>query len=195
MVLTRCAAAVALAVAVSLTSAGCATIEKIRSGMSSASSMRRADISQWTADKMTQAFTAINAKIGADPADYEDVIVNELSVSVKAIDPNKRVNVDDYKYQGDSVQVAPVDVSKNGPGGAIEQSAFKGDTVKADVLAQVMNSAVKTDSGVENATIDFVMVKRMSFNDNEPLISVYVKGPRGSKIVQYDLTGHLKGVT
>jgi hypothetical protein len=32
---------------------------------------------------MSQAFAAINAKIGADPADYEEVLVNELFVRVE----------------------------------------------------------------------------------------------------------------
>src|SRR3954454_23748091 len=111
MLIIRCTAAVALAAAVTLSSAGCSTIEKIQSGMSSAASMGTGNISQWTADKMTEAFTAINAKIGANPADYETVIVNELFVRVEALDPNKRENVDQYTYQGDSVEVAPVDAS------------------------------------------------------------------------------------
>jgi hypothetical protein len=72
--------------------------------------------------------------------------------------------------------------------------AFKGDTVKPKVLAQAMNSAPK-DSGVENATINEVMVHKMWANDNAPQISVYVKGPRASKVVFYDLTGRLQKVS
>jgi hypothetical protein len=183
--------AVALAVVVLLTSAGCSKLRELQQSATG-------DISQWTAEKMTQAFTAINAKIGADPADYESVIINELFVRVKAIDPHKRENVDQYTYQGGSIEVKPVDVSdtvscmpspcSTNERGAIEMGAFKGDTVKPEVLAQAMNSAPK-DSGVENATIDFVSVGKIWANDNEPQILVYVKGPRASKIVHYDLTG------
>jgi hypothetical protein len=186
-------AAAALAAVVLLTSGGCATLDKVRSGMSSASSMATENIAQWTPEKLSEAFAAINAKIGADPADYEVVIVNGYFVSVEAIDPNKRANVDKYQYQGGSIEVAPVDASNNEPG-AIEMGAFKGDTLKPEVLGHVMNSAPQ-DSGVENATIDFVMVRKMWANDNEPQIVVYVRGPRGSKNVQYDLTGSLQKVS
>jgi hypothetical protein len=197
MLISRRVPAVALAAAVLLTSAGCSKLRELQQSATG-------DISQWTAEKVTQAFTAINAKIGADPADYELVIINEYSVSVEAIDPHKRENVDKYKYRGGSVEVAPVDVSDtvscmpspcptNGPG-AIEMGAFKGDTVKPEVLAQAMNSA-PNDSGVENATINEVMVHKMWANDNAPQISVYVKGPRASKVVFYDLTGRLQKVS
>ena len=142
---------------------------------------------------MTQAFAAINAKIGADPADYVEVLINEYSLDVKAIDPHKRENVDQYTYRGDSVQVKPVDVSRNAPG-AVEASAFKGDTVKPAVLAQTMASA-PNDSGVENPKIEFVLVKRFKFNDNQPEIQIDVKGPRASKIIHYDLTGKLLDVS
>jgi hypothetical protein len=193
MLIFRGVAAVALAAAVLLTSVGCSTLEKVRSGMSSASSMATENIAQWTPEKLSEAFAAINAKIGADPADYEVVIVNGLFVSVEAIDPNKRANVDKYQYQGGSVEVGPVDASQNEPG-AIEMGAFKGDTVKPEVLGKVMNSAPQ-ESGVENATIDFVMIRKMWANDDEPQIVVYVRGPRGSKNLQYDLTGRLQKVS
>jgi hypothetical protein len=197
MLIYRRVTAVALAaVVVLLTSAGCSKLRELQQSATG-------DISQWTAEKMTQAFTAINAKIGADPADYELVIINELFVRVEAIDPHKRENVDQYTYQGGSIEVKPVDVSDtvscmpspcstNEP--AIEMGAFKGDTVKPEVLAQAMNSAPK-DSGVENATIEFVSVGKIWANDNEPQIRVYVKGPRGKKVVHYDLTGRLQNVS
>jgi len=185
--------AVGLAVGVLLTLSGCSKLEKLQSAMSSAQSMASANISQWTADKMTQAFAAINAKIGADPADYVEVLINEYSLAVKAIDPHKRENVDKYAYQGGGVEVTPVDASRNSPG-AVEASAFKGDTVKPAVLAQTMASA-PNDSGVENPKIEFVLVKRFKFNDNQPEIQIDVKGPRASKIIHYDLTGKLLDVS
>jgi hypothetical protein len=184
-VINRRITAVALAVVMLLASAGCSQLNKIRQAQSGIG-----DISQWTAEKMTQAFTAINAKIGANPADYEDVIINELFVRVNAIDPHKRENVDQYTYQGGSVEVAPVDISQNAPG-AIETAAFKGDTVKPEVLAQAMSSAPKDSGIVEKPAIEFVMVKKMGFKINATLIWVYVKGPRDKKTVYYDLTGAL----
>jgi hypothetical protein len=193
MVLFRRLIAVGLAVGVLLTLSGCSKLQKIQSAMSSARSMATADIAQWTADKMTQALAAINTKIGADPADYVEVLVNEYFLRVEAIDPHKRENVDAYTFQGSSVEVKPVDVSRNGPG-AVEASAFKGDTVKPAVLAQTMASAPK-DSGVENATVEFVLVKKFMANHNEPEIQIEAKGPRGSKIVHYDLTGKLLNVS
>jgi hypothetical protein len=186
--------AVALAAGVLLTLPGCSKLQKIQSAISSAQSAVSANISQWTADKMTQAFAAINAKIGAGPADYLEVLINEYFLSVKAIDPHKRENVDKYTYQGGSVQVAPVDVSRNAPG-AVEASAFKGDTVQPAVLAQTMASAPK-DSAVDNATIEYVLVKKfMMLNNNQPEIQIEIKGPRASKIVHYDLTGKLLNVS
>jgi hypothetical protein len=185
--------ALGLAAAVLLTLPGCSKLEQLESAMSSAKSAVSADISQWTADKMTQAFAAINGKIGADPADYVEVLINELFVSVKAIDPHKRENVDDYTYQGGSVHVAPVDVSSNAPG-AVEASAFKGDTVKPATLAQTMASAPR-DSTVEDGKIEFVMVKKLMANQDQPGIEIDIKGPRASKMVHYDLTGKLLDVT
>ena len=187
--------AVGLAVAVLLTLSGCSKLGQIQSAMSSAKSAvsESRNISQWTVDKMTQAFAAINGKIGADPADYVEVLVNEIFLSVKAIDPHKRENVDNYTYQGESVQVAPVDVSSNAPG-AVEASAFKADTVKPAVLAQTM-AAAPGDSTVENGTVEFVMVKKAVANQDQPGIQIDIKGPRASKMVHYDLTGKLLEVT
>ncbi len=184
---------VGLIAGVLLSAPSCSKLEKIRSAMSSAQSAATANISQWTVDKMTTALAAINGKIGADPADYVEVLINELSLSVKAIDPHKRENVDNYSYQGDSVQVAPVDVSRNQPG-AVEASVFKGDTVKPAVLGQTM-AAAPNDSAVENGAIEFVLIKKFMANQGQPEIQIDVKGPRASKMVHYDLTGKLLNVS
>lgn len=194
MSILRRLTAVGLAAAVLLTSAGCSKLNQLQSSLSQANR----NISQWTADTMSQAFAAINAKIGANPADYMSVLVNELFVRVRATEPNKRENVDQYDYQNGSVQVAPVDVSRSDPG-AVEASLFKGDAVKPAVLAQAMASAPK-DSGVENATIEWVMVDRTSFlmpgqPSAQPQIHIEAKGPRGDKIVHYDITGQLLNVS
>ena len=184
---------VGLIAGVLLSAPSCSKLQKIRSAMSSAQSAATANISQWTVDKMTTALAAINGKIGADPADYVEVLINELSLSVKAIDPHKRENVDNYSYQGDSVQVAPVDVSRNQPG-AVEASVFKGDTVKPAVLGQTM-AAAPNDSAVENGAIEFVLIKKFMANQGQPEIQIDVKGPRASKMVHYDLTGKLLNVS
>jgi hypothetical protein len=147
---------------------------------------------RWTADVMAQAFTAINQKVGANPADYVEVVLNGVTVSAKAINPQKRQNVDEYAYDGTGVKVTPVDVSSNQPG-AVEQSAFKSDTVKPDVLAKVMASAVK-DSGYDDVRIIAVTVLKDFANDPEPIIQVTVNGPRASKVVTYDLNGQFKQV-
>jgi hypothetical protein len=188
MLISRRVTAVALAAVVLLTAVSCSKLKELQSA---ASNMRNVgNISQWTADTMSQGFTAINAKIGADPADYEEVLVNELFVRVEAIDPNKRENVDKYTYELGNVEVGPVDVSRNSPG-AVEMAAFKGNTVTAGLLAQVMGAAPK-DSGVtENPVIEFVMVKKTNANDSAPRITVEVKGPRASKLLHYDMTGAL----
>jgi hypothetical protein len=198
MLIYRRITAVALAAVVLLTSVGCSKLRELRSATG------MGDISQWTAGKMTQAFSAINAKIGADPADYELVLINEYFLRVEAIDPHKRENVDQYTYQGGIVEVKPVDVSRNGPG-QVEISAFRSDAVKPEVLARVMSSAPK-DSGVaENPAVEWVMVRKVLIpstyeppqvlNDNRPDIEVEIKGPRGSKIVHYDLSGGFMNVS
>jgi hypothetical protein len=188
MLISRRVAAVALAVVVLLTSVSCSRLKDLQNA---ARNMRNVgNISQWTADTMSQAFTAINAKIGADPADYEEVLVNEIFVRVEAIDPHKRENVDKYTYEVGNVEVGPVDVSRNAPG-AVELAAFKGNTVTGGLLAQVMGNAPK-DSGVaENPVIEFVQVRKMNANDPAPRITVDVKGPRASKLLHYDMTGAL----
>jgi hypothetical protein len=188
MLISRRVTAVALAAVVLLTAVSCSKLKELQSA---ASNMRHVgNISQWTNDTMSQAFTAINAKIGADPADYEEVLVNELFVRVEAIDPHKRENVDKYTYELGNVEVGPVDVSRNAPG-AVEMAAFKGNTVTGGLLAQVMGSAPK-DSGVaENPAIEFVMVKKVHANDPAPQITVEVKGPRAKKLLHYDMTGAL----
>src|ERR1700758_497055 len=191
VLISRRITAVVLAAVVLLTSAGCSKLKELQSA---ARNMRNVgNISQWTADTMSQAFTAINAKIGADPADYEEVLVNELFVRVEAIDPHKRENVDKYTYELGNVEVGPVDVSRNAPG-AVEMAAFKGNTVAAGLLAQVMGFAPK-DSGVtENPVVEFVMVKKVNANESAPRITVEVKGPRASKLLHYDMTGALVDV-
>jgi hypothetical protein len=180
--------AVTLAAIALLALPGCSKVSQLRQ------STATADISQWTAQTMTQAFSAINAKIGANPADYENVTINELFVRVEAINPNKRENVDRYTFQGGNVEVAPVDVSRNQPG-AIETAAFKSDIVKPEVLAQVMNAAPK-DSGIaEKPVIRTVLVKKKKANDSAPVTWVMVKGPRGEKSLFYDITGAFQSAT
>jgi hypothetical protein len=191
MLMYRRVTAVALAAVLLLTLVGCSKLKDLQAAAKNAAKMP--SISQWNADTMTQAFNAINARIGANPADYVEVLVNELFVRVEAIDPNKRENVDKYDYRNGSVEVGPVDVSRNGAG-TVEMSAFKGDTVKPDLLAQVMGAAPK-DSGVaESPKIEFVMVKKAMANDAAPRITVEVKGPRASKLLRYDMTGALLDV-
>jgi hypothetical protein len=147
---------------------------------------------RWTTDVMAQAFTAINQKIGANPADYVEVVLNGVTVTAKAINPQKRQNVDEYAYDGAGVKVTPVDVSNNEPG-AVEESAFKSDTVKPEVLATVMGSAVK-DSGYDDVRIIAVTAMKEFANAPEPIIQVTVNGPRASKVVRYDLNGQFKNV-
>jgi hypothetical protein len=203
MVKHRHVAAAGLIAGVVLASSGCAQLHQLhqvqsaissaQSAMNSQYALEKANISQWTADKLTQAFSAIDAKIGAHPADYVKISIIKYSVSVQAIDPNKRENVDEYSYDGGDVKVKPVRVTEIEPG-AVEQSKFKSDTVNPAVLAQVISSTVK-DSGVENGTLDAVTYDRFYADQPEPKITASVEGPRASKVVQYDVTGHLLQIT
>jgi hypothetical protein len=191
MLMYRRVTAVALAAVLLLTSVGCSKLKELQSAAKSAG--QRPSISQWNAETMGQGFNAINARIGANPADYVEVLVNELFVRVEAIDPHKRENVDKYDYQNGTVDVGPVDVSRNGAG-TVEMSAFKSDLVKPDLLAQVMGAAPK-DSGVaESPSIEWLMVKKAMANDPAPRITVEVKGPRARKMLHYDMAGALLDV-
>ena len=182
-------AAVGLIAGVVLASPGCGQLRRVQSAMSSGQSATSSDITQWTVDKLTKAFAAIDAKIGAHPADYVMIVIREHGVYVRAIDPKKRENVDEYTYEGGDVEVKPVDVSISEPG-EVEQSKFGSDTVNPAVLVQVINSAVK-DSGVENGTFNTVRYERLQADDPEPTISAWVGSPRTSKTVEYDVQGHL----
>jgi hypothetical protein len=164
------------------------------SSASGASAPANADIAgRWTADALTQSFTAINQKVGANPADYIKVLVSVVMVSVQAINPQKRQNVDRYDDRGTGgVVVTPVDVSSSDPG-EVEESAFKSDTVKPDVLVKVMASAVK-DSGLDDVKVNVVTVDRTFANDPAPVIKVGVQGPRASKTVTYDMNGQFQEV-
>jgi hypothetical protein len=211
MVRYRLVTAVGLVAGVLLASSGCSLLHKAQSGPRSTSSAALAtssaasakssaaspatpatvsNISQWTADKLTQAFAAVDAKIGVHPADYIKVNILDTSVLVEAIDPHKRENVDQYTYAGGAgVEVTPVDVSSSDPG-AVEESKFKSDTADPAVLVQVINSAVK-DSGVEDGHLVSVLYNKFFADQPEPKISATVQGPRATKIVEYDATGHL----
>jgi hypothetical protein len=203
--------AVGLIAGVLLASSGCSQLQKVTSGSSSASSAATATsaggtatsaaatpaspthISEWTADKMAQAFAAIDAKIGTHPADYIRVTITDISVMVQAIDPHKRENVDQYTYKDGNVEVAPVDVSSSEPG-AVEMSKFASNTVDPAVLAQVINSAVK-DSGVENGHVISVVDEKFFADQPQPKIQVTVESPRATKSLEYDTTGKLLTVT
>lgn len=176
MLISRRTNAVALAVVVLLVSGGCSKLREIESAATG-------NISQWTADKLTQAFSAINAKIGANPADYKYVLIDDHSVNVEAIDPHKPENVDKYTYLGGIVEVKPVD-----PSHEVDSGSYKGDVVNPAGVAQAIGSAPK-DSGVENPSIEWVKVTKLRANDNAPQIWVEVHGPRGSKMPIYDLKG------
>jgi hypothetical protein len=186
-------AAIALVIASLLMVVGCSKLFPARSGTGPGSTSNASITERWTSDALTKAFSAINDKIGANPADYIDVGITKYSVAIKAIYPQNRQNVDEYKYDGSAVNVAPVDVSRNEPG-VIEESAFKSDTVKPSILATALNSAVK-DSGLPDVTPDSLVVQKRHADDPEPYLSVHVSGPRASKVVEYDLaTGQFQKV-
>ena len=192
-------ATVAFAFAMMLAAVGCSVPFAGHSNQPAASSRSRAAMpdtslpGRWTADVIGQAITAINQKVGANPADYIKVLLTGYSFKAQAINPQKRQNVDEYEYDGAGVKVTPVDISHNEPG-VVEESAFKSDTVKPDVLAKVMGSAVK-DSGLEDVKLDVVSVQRIFANDPQPVLDVFVRGPRASKTVRYDLSGQFQKVT
>lgn len=147
-------------------------------------------ISQWTADKLTAAFAAVDAKVGAHPADYIRVTLTDVNVMVQAINPNKRENVDQYTYNGSGdVEVAPVDVSSSEPG-AVEESKFASNTVDPAAVAAVVNNAIK-DSGVEDAHMSGITYEKFYANQPAPKMTVTVSGPRATKVLQYDTAGHL----
>jgi hypothetical protein len=137
---------------------------------------------RWTSDALTQAFAAINDKIGANPADYSDVNINASNVAIKAINPQN--HVDQYTYDGSAVTVTPI--ISNAPEDIVA-SAFKSDIVQPSILAAVMNSAVK-DSGVQDVTSVSVFVTKHSADDPAPSLDVSVSGRGPSKDVFYDLT-------
>ena len=193
----RNVAVVGLVAGVLLASSGCSRQDTSSGPTSSPTATSSVaspkNVSEWTADMLAQAFTAIDAKIGAHPADYIRVTINEFSVLVQAIDPSKPANVDQYTYTGGKVGVAPVNTSGSEPG-AIEMSRFSSDTVDPAVLEQVIKSAVM-DSGVENGRIVAVVDEKFFADQPEPKIQVTVLGPRGTKSVEYDVAGRLLKVT
>jgi hypothetical protein len=154
-----------------------------------ASAPAKADISQWTAPQLTQVFGAVDAKVGAHPADYIRVTLTDMSVMVQAINPTKRENVDNYTYTNGDIQVAPVDVSSSDPG-AVEESKFGSDTVDPAALAAVVTNAIK-DSGVEDAHISAITYDKFYANQPAPKIEATVSGPRATKVLEYDTAGHL----
>jgi len=189
-------AAIGLVVASLLMVVSCSNLfpaQPTRSATPPTSTSNASITDRWTSDALTKAFAAINDKIGANPADYVDLFITQRSIAIKAINPQNRQNVDQYTYDGSAVTVAPVDVSSNEPG-VVEESAFKSDTVKPSILATAMNSAVK-DSGLQDVTVDVVTVKKWNADDPEPVLQIFVRGPRASKAVLYDLaTGQFQKV-
>ncbi len=185
---------VVLGVALSLTVVGCSDIRrKATDALESAASQAvgqsgtQNDITKWNGDTLSKALTTVNEKIGANPADYVSVLVTGYSVAVKAIDPKKRENVDEYRYNCAQVQTSPVDVSSNEPG-VIEQSVFKSDTVDPAALVAVLGSAVK-DSGVGEGKIVSLSYSKTWANDAEPIIRVLVESPRATKNLRYTQAG------
>ncbi|MFV8177083.1 hypothetical protein BKG83_02925 [Mycobacteroides chelonae] len=185
---------IALGVALGLTVAGCSDIRRqatdaLDSVASQAAGAPSKDtVERWNTDELTKALTAINDKIGASPADYlMFTISGYTSVAVQAIDPKKRENVDEYRYDGSSVKVRPVDVSRNEPG-VVDESSFKSDIVTPAVLTSVLSSAVK-DSGVQDGTVSVLTIEKFFANEPEPKIQVVVGSPRASKNVRYTPAG------
>src|SRR5262249_30543572 len=99
-------AAIGLVIASLLMVVGCSKLFPARSGTAPTSNASITE--RWTSDALTKAFSAINDKIGANPADYIDLGITKYSVRIQAINPQNRQNVDEYKYDGSAVTVAPV---------------------------------------------------------------------------------------
>lgn len=183
---------IALGVALSLSVVGCSDVRRkatdaLESAASQAAGAPSNDIGRWNAETLSKAFGTINDKVGANPADYLSISVAGPSLAVRAIDPKKRENVDEYRYDGTSVKSTPVDVSDNEPG-IIEESSFKSDIVDPAVLANVLTAAVK-DSGIEDGKVTHLSVDRFFANEPEPKIQVSVSSPRANKNVRYTLAG------
>lgn len=147
---------------------------------------------QWTTDALTNGFAAINARRGANPADYVKIDLTPAFLTIQAIDPTKRENVDEYRYDGQQIEVTPVDVSNNEPG-VIEQASFKSDTLDPAVIAKDLTAAL-TDTAVEDGKETGAEITKFYADDPEPYLQVSVAGPRASKAAQYDLKGALKSV-
>jgi len=147
---------------------------------------------QGTSDELTKGFAAINDRRGANPADYVKIDITPALLTVQAIDPTKRENVDEYRYSGQQVDVTPVDVSNNEPG-VIEQASFKSDTLDPAAIARDLIAAL-TDTAVEDGKETGAEITKFYANDPEPYLHVSVAGPRASKAAQYDLKGALKSV-
>lgn len=188
-----------LCAVLSLMAAGCADVrrqatsqfESIASEVVGAPATN-SDIASWNTETLGKAFAAINEKIGANPADYVRVTVTGYSVAVSAINPQKRENVDEYRYDGANVVTSPVDVSGNEPG-VVEESSFKSDIVDPAVLATILGSAVK-DSGVEDGKVATLTFEKFFANEPAPKIQVYVDGSRAHQVLRYTTTGEFTGI-
>ncbi|MFJ9365829.1 hypothetical protein ACIRRA_15630 [Nocardia sp. NPDC101769] len=154
----------------------------------------------WSAADLTKALDAIDAKIGAPPADCMNVTAQlaavnhdqERSVVVGMLTPGKDKSMTTYTYdpQSQAVSVAEAFVALTPEQAA--QRIFKCDTVSPQVLVRVQG-AVLGDAGTPGGSLMGVGAVK-NLKDTTPVIEAVVmvdKGKGLSKTVRYDLTGKL----
>jgi len=139
------------------------------------------------------AIDGLKAKVGGSPVKALHLWVYPGYIKMQAQDPNKKENVDEYRFNGSVEDPTPVRLLGKPDQAKLEKNLFSLDDVDFSKLPGLIADA-KTRLPYDGAVVSHVIIQRVLPLHQDVRFRVYVRGPRRSGSVEYNLTGEVTKV-
>lgn len=145
-----------------------------------------------TVEGIDKAIDAISERVGTGPMNVVEIVITQQVVTVQAIDPAAPTELNQWTYTAGHVgDLRPVDYDEDTE--ALQQNLFPVTDVPSTAIMTAVDNAIGA-SGIADADVQSVVVKRnLPFGDDLQIL-VNVQGERSNKQVRADVTGRVTEV-
>jgi outer membrane murein-binding lipoprotein Lpp len=145
-----------------------------------------------TTEGIDAAYSAISAKVGADPMQVVEVTIIPTVMTVEAIDPNAPTELNQWSYTAGAVGPSrPVDYDDDTE--ALQQNLFAVNEVPTEAIVFAINNAIAASEIPGGAVQSLIIKRNIPFDDNVTMF-INVEGERSSKQVRADVAGQITDV-
>ncbi len=146
-----------------------------------------------------RALEAIEARIGASPAQVTDITIYPEYLIVQAQDPNILEHIDTYTWRDDEVS-APEPVHLSGPQEDVDASLYPTTAVNLGRLPDIVRDAehelaTARPVRIEEALATYLYIERSTSLDGRVVIRLSISGPRRSGNVETTASGEILTAT